>query len=125
MCSSDLGTHKQKDPCQMTDRERRYDEYKRSHSEIDLDSLKDLERSMMLRILVFLLRGPHTTREIYNEGQFYRCSNLMDKLRRLQDMGLITMEPQRKHRMVALTAEGRGFANYLYVLMRFLRKHKR
>ena len=120
-----MGTHKQKDPCHMTDRERRYDDYKRSHSEIDLDSLKDLERSMMLRILVFLLRGPRTTREIYLDGQFYRCTNLMTKLRKLEELGFITMEPQREHRMVTLTPEGRDLAKYLNGLMKFLRKRKR
>ena len=119
-----MGTHK-RDPRQMSERERKFYEYKKAHSLMDLDPLKDLERSMMLRILVFLLKGPRTTREIYMDGQFYRCSNLMDKLRKLEELGFITMEPQREHRLVSLTPEGRDFANYLYVLMLFLRKRKR
>ncbi len=119
-----MGTHK-RDPRQMTERERMFYEYKMSHSMMDLDPMKDLERSMMLRIPMFLLNGPLTTREIYLDGQFYRCTNLMTKLRKLEELGFITMEPQREHRMVTLTPEGRDLAKYLNGLMKFLRKRKR
>ena len=119
-----MGTHK-RDPRQMTERERMFYEYKMSHSMMDLDPMKDLERSMMLRIPMFLLNGPLTTREIYLDGQFYRCTNLMTKLRKLEELGFIIMEPQREHRMVTLTPEGRDLAKYLNGLMKFLRKRKR
>ena len=106
----------------MTEREVRLYEYKVAHRAIDLGALIDLEQSMMLRILVYLLDGPHATSEIYRDGEFYHNSLLMHKLRRLEEMGLITMVPQDRTTLVDLTPDGRALALQLNSVLRLLKK---
>ncbi len=114
-----------KDPLQMTEREKRTEEFKQKHRTKDLESLRIMERSMMLRILVFLVDGPKTSRAIYVDGEFNRSSLLKNKLRILEDSGLIVTQKQKKYTMVTLTEMGYEFARQLYALMRFLKRRKK
>ena len=119
-----MGSHKT-DPRQMTERERRFYEYKMSHRDMDLEVLGELERSMMLRLLVFLLKGPRTTREIYLDGEFYHSSMMPEKLKRLRELGLIEMYKQHRYTVVTLTDDGRDFASELRTIMEFLKRRMR
>ena len=119
-----MGTHR-KDPRQMTDRERRLNEFKMSHRRMDLSELKGLERSLMLCALVFLADGPCTPREMYLDGEFYHCSELKNKLKQLEDMGLVMMVNEKGRTMVMLTEQGLMIAMQLKMLLNFLKTKTR
>lgn len=116
-----MGSH-DIDPQQMAERDKEFYEYKLSHSEMDMSALIILEKSMMLRILVFLMKGTRTSTEMYNDGQFYHRSDLIPKLMGLADIGLINMDPQKEKRKVSLTPKGYVFAQNVYDIMMFIKK---
>lgn len=114
-----MGAHR-KDPRQMSEVKKRMYEYRTTHRRMNLEALEDLESSMMLRLPVFLLDGPQTTGKIARDGEFCNNNGVAIKLRRLEEMGLITIDWQKRNSQASLTEEGRELALCLNTILKHL-----
>ena len=103
-------------------RKQRSNEYRKSISEMDLDSLMFFERSKVMQLMAFLYERPRTKMEIYHDGNFYRNGAVIDKLDELVQLGYVKYSDKGKSTLATLTKTGYEIAGLIVKILEARKK---
>ena len=104
----------------VTLRHRRMIERRRNNSEMDLSTFRMLERSQMLRLIVFLSKKERLFMNIYPDGNFGKGADTKSKMDIYVGLGIIRYTDVGRQRKAELTDKGRRMADHLLEIERLI-----
>jgi len=113
---------KKNNPASDHGRKKRVNDFKKTITETDLESLSLFERAKMMQLFVFLKDGPKTKMEIYLDGNFFQNGSAIDKLDELADLGYVSYSDLGKKTLVTLTEKGYELAEHFSCVFEIIQR---